>query len=219
MTGDRRTLVWIGAGLVLALLLGIGGGWLARGGEVGKLEEKVSELESQGLESDAETDTAEVAPTIEQSGSGAGQAPLTASSQPATAAEVTAGPTEVQPGYVVSVADVGGTWKLQIDYIQFLTGADAAAAATAHGDESPPPNDYYVVNDNPKIREFPVQAGIGVIVVTNTDGTWDPSGHAMSLSEWTSAMSGPYADAFKSCIYWVTVNNGTITGIEAQYVP
>jgi len=127
--------------------------------------------------------------------------------------------TERQPGMVVAVTGSPGAYVLRIDYVLFLTGPEANAAATAHGDESPPPNDYYVVNDNPKIREFPIQTGIPVSVVSNDDGTSDADGHTITLAQWVAALGGPAADVYKASIYWITITDGTITAIEAQYVP
>lgn len=210
----NRTALWVAGGVVLALLAGSGVTWLILGSKVKTLERQVSELESSATS--AETDEAEG--TNEETPTASAEAPAGADgSDPA--GEESPEVTEVQPGLVQSLADDGGTWKLSIDYVQFLTGGAAADAATAHGDESPPPNDFYVVNDNPKIREFPVQAGIGVVVVTNDDGTSDPGGHALSLSQWASALSGPNGAVFRSSIYWVTVTDGTITAIRAQYTP
>ena len=55
------------------------------------------------------------------------------------------------------VAD-GGDHTMTFDYVQFLTGSAAIHAATAHGDTVD--NDFYVVNDNPKLRTFPVSSGV-----------------------------------------------------------
>ena len=77
------------------------------------------------------------------------------------------------------------------DYAQMLSGDAAAAAATAHGDESPPPNDYYIVNDNKKLRKLPVRPGISVTVTTNSDGTSDPTGHAVTFARLGVELLGP----------------------------
>lgn len=217
MAGSRQmTVIWIVAGVVLALLAGAGAGWLARGSAVRALEERVADLEAkaEAEESEAASETVEATWTVPSSASEPEEPPVTE-----TPREESTGVSEIQPGLVKTVVNDAGTWKLTIDYIQFLTGAEAADAAAARGDESPPPNDYYVINDNPKIREFPIQAGIGVGVVTNDDGTSDASGHTMSLSQWAAAMTGPHAVSFSNQIYWVTVTDGTITAIQAQYVP
>jgi hypothetical protein len=123
------------------------------------------------------------------------------------------------PAIITAVDTSGSTVRLEVDYIQFLTGDEAADAATAHGDESPPPNDYYIVNDNPALREFPVQEGVSVVTVVNDDGTSDPAGHTLTLDEWVDRITGPNADAFRSSFYWITVSEATITTIEQQYLP
>lgn len=210
------TIIWISAGVALALLAGTGVTWLVLGSKVRSLEKQVTELEA-STESSASADASDLAGEADApTGAQDSAADVPADAEPV---EDAAGPTEVQPAYVLGIVSEDGAWKLQVDYIQFLTGDEAAQAATAHGDESPPPNGYYVVNDNPKIREFPVQAGIAAVVVTNDDGTSDPAGHALSLSQWGSALSGPHGPVFRSTIYWVTVTNGTVTAINAQYTP
>ena len=59
-------------------------------------------------------------------------------------------------GYIKKIETKGGKVYVTMDQAEFLTGKAAADAATAHGDESPPPNDYYIVNDNSKLRTYPV---------------------------------------------------------------
>lgn len=123
------------------------------------------------------------------------------------------------PALVASVRDEGGAVMLTVDYIQFLTGTEAAAAAADRGDESPPPNDYYIVNDNARLREFRVQDGIAVMTVVRDDGGSDPGGHALPLADWVERLSGPTGDAFRSSFYWLTISGDTITTIEQQYLP
>ena len=220
---DQRTkmIVLIVAGVVLALLLGVGGGWLIRGSEVSDLEDRLTALEDAGGTEDAEDSAdadeadgeSEEPPVIEEPAVTEAEEEVVADG--GTPAVVT----ERQPGLIVEITGSPAAYTMRIDYVLWLTGAEANAAATAHGDESPPPNDYYVVNDNPKIREFPIQTGIPVTVVTNDDGTSDSEGHTLTLAQWVAALSGPNANAFKASIYWITITNGTVTAIEAQYVP
>ena len=209
-----KTVIFIVLGAVAALAVGSVVGWFMRGLEVGNLEEelamtrdRLAEAETEIGTEDGDGDAAETPPGTE-----AADAPTGSSSTPATT-------TERQPGMVVAVTGSPGAYVLRIDYVLFLTGAEAIAAATAHGDESPPPNDYYIVNDNPLLRDFPIQSGIPVTVVTNDDGTSDSEGHAITLDQWVAALSGPPANAYRASIYWVTITDGTITAIEAQYVP
>lgn len=222
MADSQKTkmIVLIAAGVALALLVGVGGGWLIWGSEVSDLEDRVAQLEDgddagEAGDSEGETDSEsglDEPPVIEEPAATQAEEAAAADSAPAAV-------TERQPGLIVEIVGSPSAYTMRIDYVLWLTGAEANAAATAHGDESPPPNDYYVVNDNPRIREFPIQPGIPVTVVTNDDGTSDADGHTITLAQWVSALSGPNAGAFKSTIYWITITNGTVTAIEAQYVP
>jgi hypothetical protein len=110
--------------------------------------------------------------------------------------------------------------KLTVDYAQMLTGSAAAAAASAAGDESPPPNDYYIANTNPKLRTFPVKTSIKVRMTSTADGT-RPDGYDMPFGQWYDAYSGMSGSfpAIREVPYWITVQNGTITKIEEQYLP
>jgi hypothetical protein len=220
--------ILVTAGIVVALLTGVAVGWVSRGPRIGELEGRVSDLENalRVAESRMPTATNDATrtdvpdePVIPGGPATPEEPPATEPVVPGGEREEPTGPTERQPGLVVDVIDSAGTAVMRIDYVQVLTGGEAADAAAAHGDESPPPNDYYVVNDNPKIREFPIQAGIPVFVVTNDDGSSDAAGHTLTLSQWISALQGPNGDSFKANIYWVQVTNGTVTSIEAQYVP
>lgn len=225
MADPARTkkIALIAAGVVVALLAGATAGWLARGSKVRELEDEIamlSDFNEEG-ESSEPTGTIETTAGVETEEPAAIEQPPAATEEvvpPATGASAT-GPTERQPGIVLGVTNSGGTNILRIDYIQFLTGGEANDAAAAHGDETPVPNDYYIVNDNPKIREFPIQPGIPVFVVTTPDGLSDADGHTITLAQWIAELSGPHADAFKGGFYWVTITNGTVTAIEAQYLP
>ena len=62
-------------------------------------------------------------------------------------------------GLIKEVWEDGSGRHLKIDYVDFLTGAEADAAAIADGVISPGEhvdNDYYPRNVNPKLREFAV---------------------------------------------------------------
>ncbi len=217
-----KTIVFIMLGVIAALAVGAIAGWFVRGLEVDDLEEELAMTRDRLAE--AEIDGAQDEPAEVVTDDAAETLPEVESAPADTAAPTGSGssatPTsERQPGMVVAVTGSPGAYVLRIDYVLFLTGAEAAAAATAHGDESPPPNDYYVVNDNPLLRDFPIRPGIPVTVVTNDDGTSDSDGHTITLDQWVAALSGPSAGAYRASIYWVTITDATITAIEAQYVP
>lgn len=117
-----------------------------------------------------------------------------------------------------------GTWEgatpnLTVDYAELLEGDDAAAAATAHGSESPPPNGYYIVNDNPKLRTFPADANMKV-QVASTAGGIEPAGYTIGFGQWYDVLIGMSAENFvKDRPYWITIKAGKITAIEEQYLP
>ncbi len=207
-----KTTLWVVVAVVLALAVGALAGWFARSGEVRDLEDRIAASEEESATDEpatrAETDTAPVEPPAEEEPAEEDEEPVDV---PVAAERV--------PAIITAVDTSGSTVRLEVDYIQFLTGDEAADAATAHGDESPPPNDYYIVNDNPALREFPVQEGVSVVTVVNDDGTSDPAGHTLTLDEWVDRITGPNADAFRSSFYWITVSEATITTIEQQYLP
>ena len=53
--------------------------------------------------------------------------------------------------------------RLSFDRALFLTGDAANKAAAAHGDETPVPNDYYIVNDNKLLRTVVLSTAVKVV--------------------------------------------------------
>ena len=47
----------------------------------------------------------------------------------------------------------------------------------------------------------------------------EPSGYDLSLGDWIAAITGPSAGHFTYSFYWFTITDGTVTGIEQQYLP
>jgi hypothetical protein len=124
-----------------------------------------------------------------------------------------------QPTLVVDWSRSGGRIRLTLDYVQILFGDDANREAARRGLEVPVPNDYLIVNDNPRLRVFPVRPGIMVHVLYNDDGTMSYEGRDISLDAWYSRLTGPLADQYSSSYFLVTVQGGEITRIEQQYTP
>ncbi len=139
-----------------------------------------------------------------------------------TTAEVTTtSGTTKQFTFIKDVTIKGGKTTISADFAQFLTGKAAADSATAHGDESPPPNDYYIANDNKKLRTLPVKSGIKVSLTALDDGTSDPEGYKVSLSKWAGYYAAPTPDtgSITGGPYWITITNSVVTAIEEQYTP
>ncbi len=211
---------YIGVGLAAALITGAAV-WAVMSARVSDAEEsstaadaRIAALESQVASMNASLVSAE--------------ASLTASAQEAEGA----GTTVTTPEKAPAATDVdrqfcfmrGGTWEgstpyLSVDYAELLSGDEAAAAATAHGSESPPPNDYYIVNDNPKLRSIPADPNMTVKAITEADGMVS-GGYSIGFGQWFDVLIGMSADDFvKDRPYWITIKNGTITAIEEQYLP
>ncbi|GBC86719.1 hypothetical protein HRbin12_00717 [bacterium HR12] len=122
-------------------------------------------------------------------------------------------------GYIRS-ADADAM-TLRFDLASFLTGDEANEAAAERGDEVPVPNDYYIVNDNPRLRTLPIDPDVEIRVID-----WS---HCCEL---VAGELGPFLDAFATrhhpwdalyqgsqAPYWITVRDGRVTRIEVQYLP
>lgn len=121
--------------------------------------------------------------------------------------------------FVRDVATENGETIITVDYADLLTGAEANAAATAAGEESPPPNDYFIRNINPKLRSFSVKPGILVTLTASAGHGVD--GEAVSLGEWHDFYAGitPGMEGVQHVPYWIAIVDGVVTAIEEQYLP
>jgi hypothetical protein len=109
------------------------------------------------------------------------------------------------------------------DLAVFLGGDAANEAAKEHGDETPVPNDYYVVNDNPMLRTVPLAADVSVVLVDwnhccerTFDGRLADFARAFEQGEIT-VDGHRYSGNLSS--YWLIARDGVIVRIEEQYTP
>jgi hypothetical protein len=111
------------------------------------------------------------------------------------------------PVYITSI-DVANR-ALTFDLIIFLTGQDAKDEWKKEGHTGEgPPNDYLIVNNNPKLRTLPVSSSAS-ITYNDPNNSFAPT--AVSLSN----LKGP----FQYRPFWITVTGGVITKIEEQFIP
>lgn len=101
---------------------------------------------------------------------------------------------------------------IEFDLACWFTGQSAVEAAAEDGAESPPPNDYYVRNDNPQIRSLPVSP--------DTEVTWyptsDPSSEEVVVySDWVEGVTA--RGLFLGV--WLDVIDGEVLRIREQWVP
>jgi len=125
-------------------------------------------------------------------------------------------PTQLADGrhpVIVKQVNVGGR-TVTFDLIQWFNGDAAAKAAAEDGQESPPPNDYYTRNVNPRLRTLPITAGARITLTRLTAG--EQSGNA---AEPVPADLATVAASGVGHIFWATVRGGQIQALEEQYVP
>ncbi len=112
-------------------------------------------------------------------------------------------------GYVVDAQSD----QVEFDLACWFNGTAAALAAAEDGEESPPPNDYYVRNENDVTRTLTVDEAAEVSWLP-TPG--DPATQTtISYSEFLESRSDrPFQPGV-----WLTVGDQKIVVIEEQYVP
>lgn len=108
--------------------------------------------------------------------------------------------------------------SIALDPACFFTGAEAAKVATARNEESPPPNDFLIVNDKAVARIIPVAPNATALRVTHDkDGNID--NQATSYADMV-ANPGTYNQCpGDGCPVWVAVNGGVATEVSMQYLP
>lgn len=124
------------------------------------------------------------------------------------------------PAYLHAI-DVDGR-TITVDVIQFLTGQAAVEAYQADHPDDPdgPPNDYYILNVNPRLRTLPVAVDVTVELVRlheNGDADLDPA----TWEELPSylALTPPDDARLSWNPHWLTVRDGQVIALEEQYLP
>jgi hypothetical protein len=146
----------------------------------------------------------------------AGAAPAQPAPTEAPPAGQPAEPTDMANGrhpVVVRHVNVDGR-EITFDLVQYFTGDAATKAAAEDGEESPPPNDYYVRNVNPRLRTLAVTPGarLSLTRLTLNQG----GGNAAANVEVDLAT---IRSRGSDHLFWATVQGGRIVALEEQYVP
>jgi hypothetical protein len=103
--------------------------------------------------------------------------------------------------------------SVEFDLACWFTGDAAAQAAAEDGEESPPPNDYYIRNDSDTLRTVPIGAGAEVIWFPEFG---DPTSEATTTyEEWIAAIEGREFEVGT----WLTIEGGEVVAIREQWVP
>ena len=163
------------------------------------------------------TEPPATAPSTTDADVGAG--PATTSPPPTSASAEHVLEDGRHPVYLTGI-DVAGR-SVEFDLIQFLMGDEAIAAwDEAHPDDhGGPPNDYFIINDNPRLRRMPVAHDVAVTVL-DWDGGFQP--FVVAFADLPAELAGrPTLDEGGIGVnpFWLTVHDDTVTAIEEQYTP
>lgn len=119
------------------------------------------------------------------------------------------------PVFIEEVNLARGT--MVVDVIQFLTGEEARQAYLRDHPDDPdgPPNDYYILNTNPRLRSGVVAAGapIRLVKMEQTSSAELEDADLNELAEFVRSIEPSVVP------FWITVAGGQITAVEEQYVP
>jgi hypothetical protein len=124
-------------------------------------------------------------------------------------------------GSIKSVDFAGQPPNLVFDLAYLLTGEAANKAAAQHGLETPVPNDYYIVNDNPRLRTLKLSPTVSILLLdwanccqTRFQADRAKFEHAFTLKKYPS---GNYKGKFSG--YWLTIRDGLVVKIWEQFFP
>jgi hypothetical protein len=107
---------------------------------------------------------------------------------------------------------------IDLDPACFFTGEGAAREAAARGDESPPPNDFFIVNDSKAVRRIPVDGAAKAVRVTHDSS----GGIATEFTDFADLVANPGTYMMcpgEFCPVWLYVNDGAVTEVAMQYLP
>jgi hypothetical protein len=124
-------------------------------------------------------------------------------------------------GYIKSVDFAGQPPSLVFDLAYLLTGDAANEAAAQRGYETPVPNDYFIVNDNPKLRTLELSPTVSILLLdwanccqTRFQADRAKFEHAFTLKK---SPSGNYKGKFSG--YWLTIRDGLVVKVWEQFFP
>jgi hypothetical protein len=111
-----------------------------------------------------------------------------------------------------------GPLLLTFDLAYFYTGDKANEVAASRGDEVPVPNDVYIVNDNPKLRTYPIGSPVTVrYLPQGTSRT--KKGDIGTLEEAVSGTNPTNYWDVKVFGWWIVITNGQVTSLTEQFQP
>ncbi len=127
----------------------------------------------------------------------------------------TPGTDELADGEWFGYVDAVAAETLEFDLACWFSGDAAVLASAEDGEESPPPNDYYIRNVNPQLRSVTIAADAEVAWLPNVG---DPtSEETVVYASWVAGRELRGVELQPGV--WLTIEDGEVTGIREQYVP
>jgi hypothetical protein len=105
---------------------------------------------------------------------------------------------------------------ITFDLIQFFTGEAATKAAAEDGEESPPPNDYYIRNVNSRLRTLPVRSDAPITV--NVLAAQSTGSSTKDVSVTVDELASYFPNS-GTAPFWITVEQGQVARIAQQFLP
>ena len=113
-----------------------------------------------------------------------------------------------------------GEKLIRYDLAYYYTGDEANQVAASRGDETPVPNDVYIVNDNPKLRTAPLETDFTVRYIPVGSTATDPVlGSQDRFFLWISGTAPTDFPSRNTSYWWITIHSDEVTTIEQQYQP
>jgi hypothetical protein len=105
---------------------------------------------------------------------------------------------------------------ITFDLIQFYQGDQATTEAAKDHQESPPPNDHYIRNTNPRLRTLPVRGDAPITTNTLTAGYTGSATKNVRVPLDRLAIVLPRGGGG---VFWITVRHDQVVKIAEQYLP
>jgi hypothetical protein len=135
----------------------------------------------------------------------------------------------VDPTLELELAYVGGVEDgvVSADYVQWFTGEEANVAAREDGailEDETVPNDYYIRNDNPQIRQLALAQAAPIVLQACFDPGPCVTTVGVTAEEWTELVGGGAPDGWTwygggALPFWLTLRDGDIVQVVEQYLP
>ena len=124
-------------------------------------------------------------------------------------------------GYIKSVDLAPSPATLTFDLAYLLTGDEANAEAAKRGYPTPVDNDYFIVNDNPKLRTLPLAEDVELRLLDwgqccDTFFSGDLRRFAASFDR-KKYPAGNYKGTFSA--YELTVRDGLVVAVDEHFFP